>query len=67
MGIGKIIEEVAGAVAAEDALKAADPDAGFLSKVAAAVVGFEGVSKLTDLIEDKEQASAADESGDQSS
>ncbi|TWB07949.1 hypothetical protein FBZ99_12327 [Rhizobium sp. ERR 1071] len=61
------MEEVVGTVAAEDALKAADPDAGFFSKAAAAVVGFEGVSKLTDLIEDKEQASAADESGDQSS
>ncbi|MGO4570149.1 hypothetical protein AB4Z52_35270 [Rhizobium sp. 2YAF20] len=65
MGIGKLIEEVAGAVAAEDGLKAVDPNAGLLAKTAAAVAGFEGVDKLTDLIEEKNKAQAADDSGDQ--
>jgi hypothetical protein len=65
MGIGKLIEEVAGAVAAEDGLKAVDANAGFLAKTAAAIAGFEGVNKLTDLIEEKEQAQPADNSGDQ--
>jgi hypothetical protein len=60
MGIGKLIEEVAGAVAAEDG-----PNAGFLAKTAAAVAGFEGVNKLTDLIEEKEKAQPADDGGDQ--
>lgn len=60
MGIGKLIEEVAGAVAAEDAVEAVDPNAGFLTKAAAAVAGFEGVNKLTDVLQEKEQASNAD-------
>ncbi|WP_246704117.1 hypothetical protein [Rhizobium sp. P38BS-XIX] len=62
MGIGKLIEEVAGAVAAEDAVEAVDPKAGFLTKAAAAVAGFEGVNKLTDVLQEKEQASNADNS-----
>ncbi|MGO9742364.1 MAG: hypothetical protein ACLPN5_12795 [Roseiarcus sp.] len=51
MGIGKLIEEVAGAVAAEQAAEAIDPNAGILVKGAAAIAGFEGVNKLTDVLE----------------
>lgn len=51
MGIGKLIEEVAGAVAAEQAAEAVDPNAGVLVKGAALVAGFEGVNKLTDLLD----------------
>ena len=65
MGIGKLIEEVAGAVAADEAVEAVDPNAGFLTKAAAAVAGFEGVNKLTDVLKEKEQEPAADNSGDQ--
>ncbi len=65
MGIGKLIEEVAGAVAADEAVEAVDPNAGFLTKAAAAVAGFEGVNKLTDVLKEKEQEPAADNSSDQ--
>lgn len=50
MGIEKFIEEVAGAIAADQALEAVDPNAGLLAKGAAAIAGFEGVSKVTDLL-----------------
>lgn len=46
MGIKDFIEEAAGAYAADKALEAVDPDAGFLAKAAAAVAGFEGVSAI---------------------
>lgn len=55
MGIGKLIEEVAGSIAAEDALKAVDPNAGFFSEAAAAIAGFEGVGALTGLLGEKTQ------------
>ena len=51
MGIGKLIEEVAGAVAAERAAVAADPNAGILLKGAAAVAGFVGVGKIHEAVE----------------
>lgn len=51
MGIGKLIEEVAGAVAAEQAAEAVDPNAGLLVKGAAVIAGFEGVNKLTEALE----------------
>lgn len=51
MGIGKLIEEAAGAVAAEQAVEAADPNAGILVKGLAAVAGFEGVNKLSEALE----------------
>ena len=51
MGIGKLIEEVGGAVAAEQAAEAADPNAGVLIKGAAAVAGFMGAAKLSDALE----------------
>jgi hypothetical protein len=50
MGIEKFVEEAAGAFAADQALEAVDPNAGFLTKAAAAVAGFEGVNKLTDML-----------------
>jgi hypothetical protein len=51
MGIGKLIEEVGGAIAAEQAAEAADPNAGILVKGAAAVAGFVGAAKLSDALE----------------
>ncbi|MBS0483354.1 MAG: hypothetical protein JSR96_14650 [Proteobacteria bacterium] len=48
MGIKDFLEEAAGAFAADKALEAADPEAGFLAKAAAAVAGFEGVSAIKD-------------------
>ena len=51
MGIGKLIEEVGGAIAAEQAAKAVDPNAGILVEGAAAVAGFMGAEKLSDTLE----------------
>lgn len=51
MGIGKLIEEVGGAIAAEQAAEAADPNAGIFVKGAAAVAGFVGAEKLSDALE----------------
>ena len=51
MGIGKLIEEVGGAIAAEQAAEAADPNAGMLVKGAAAAAGFFGADKLSDALE----------------
>lgn len=48
MGILDMAEEAAGAFAADKALEAADPNANFLEKAAAAVAGFEGVKILKD-------------------
>ncbi len=50
MGFEKLAEEAAGAFAAEKALDAVDPDAGFLAKAAAGIAGFEGGGALGDLI-----------------
>ena len=51
MGIGKLIEEVGGAIAAEQAAEAADPNAGVFVKGAAAVAGFVGAQKLSDALQ----------------
>ena len=51
MGIGKLFEEIGGAVAAEQAAEAADPNAGILIKGAAAAAGFFGAAKLDDAVE----------------
>ena len=56
MGIGKLIEEVGGAIAAEQAAEAADPNAGVLVKGAAAVAGFVGAAKVSDALEAHTQA-----------
>jgi len=50
MGIGKLFEEVGGAVAAEQAAEAVDPNAGILVTGAAAVAGFLGAGKLSDVL-----------------
>ena len=51
MGIGKLFEEIGGAVAAEQAAEAADPNAGILIKGAAAAAGFFGAGKLSDTLQ----------------
>lgn len=56
MGIGTLIEEVAGAVAAEQAVEKLDPNAGTLVKAAAIVGGFEGASALTGMLEGHQPA-----------
>ena len=67
MGILDIAEEAAGAFAADKALEAVDPNAGFLSKAAAAVAGFESVAKIKDYMGEQggEQAEAQPTSDDQ--
>ena len=63
MGIKKLIEEVGGAIAAEQAAEAADPNAGILVKGAAAVAGFAGAGKLSDALQahtDAKQDAAQD-------
>ena len=67
MGILDLAEEAAGAFAADKALEAADPNAGFLEKAAAAVAGFEGVAKVKEMMEEhkeheEQQAAQADDS-----
>ncbi len=51
MGIGKLIEEVGGAIAAEQAAEAADPNANILVKGAAAIAGFVAADKLSGALE----------------
>ena len=60
MGILDIAEEAAGAFAADKALEAVDPSAGFLAKAAAAVAGFEGVGAVKEHF-----AASADQPADQ--
>ena len=79
MGILDFVEEAAGAFAADKALEAVDPNAGFLAKGAAAFAGFEGVSKLKEVLggsgdeqaradegDEGETAAADDDQGDDS-
>lgn len=72
MGIEKLVEEAAGAFAADKALEAVDPNAGILEKGAAMVAGFEGGGMIGDFIKGKlsggeaPQAEAADTPADQS-
>ncbi len=64
MGILNIVEEIAGAVAAEKAVESVDPNAGFLTEAAAAVGGFEGVRIVKEKIaEATEQVPPAGEAG----
>ena len=65
MGITDFIEEAAGAYAADKALEAVDPNAGFLAKAAAAVAGFEGVGAIKEHFAG-EQAEAAPQDDAQS-
>jgi len=72
MGIKDFLEEAAGAFAADKALEAVDPDAGFLAKGAAAIAGFEGVKAVKEHFDNEEtqpetdQASSDDSWNDQS-
>ncbi|MDN7608246.1 hypothetical protein QZM28_16315 [Burkholderia multivorans] len=63
MGILNTVGEIAGAVAAVEAAEKLDPDAGLLTKAAAAVAGFKGAEALEGLLEKKEDATeqAADD------
>lgn len=53
MGIEKLVEEAAGAFAADKAVDAIDPNAGLLEKGAAMVAGFEGGGMLGDFVKNK--------------
>ena len=55
MGILDKVGEIAGAVAAVEALEKVDPDAGLLTR-AAAVAGFEGASAVESLVEKKSES-----------
>jgi len=55
MSILDKLGEVAGAVAAVEGVEKLDPDAGLLTKAAAAVAGFEGAGALEELVEKKEK------------
>ncbi|AOI71726.1 hypothetical protein [Burkholderia ubonensis] len=54
MGILNTVGEIAGAVAAVEAAEKVDPDAGLLTKAAAAVAGFKGAEALEGMLEKKE-------------
>lgn len=59
MGIGNLIEEVAGAVAAEQAVEKVDPNAGVLVQGAAVVAGFVGAGKLGEMLSSHPAAAPA--------
>jgi hypothetical protein len=65
MGILDKVGEIAGAVAAVEATDKVDPNAGFLTKAAAAVAGFEGAGALESMVEKKEEDKPADDSAQQ--
>jgi len=62
MGILDKVGEIAGAVAAVEGAEKLDPGAGFLTKAAAAVAGFEGAGKLEELVEKKDEEKPEDDS-----
>lgn len=47
-----LLNEIIGAVVAEEALEKLDPDAGFLKKGIAAIAGFEGEKMLEEKIDE---------------
>ncbi|AXK67213.1 MULTISPECIES: hypothetical protein [Burkholderia] len=55
MGILNTVGEIAGAVAAVEGAEKLDPDAGLLTKAAAAVAGFKGAEALEGLVEKKDE------------
>jgi hypothetical protein len=66
MGIRHSAQDAAGALGADKALEAVDPNANFLEKAAAAVAGFEGVKILKDHLgggEDKPADAPATDQG----
>ncbi|KVE33275.1 hypothetical protein [Burkholderia sp. TSV86] len=60
MGILNTAGETAGAVAAVAAVEKFDPDAGLLTRAAAAVAGFKGAEALENFVEKKEGEAAED-------
>lgn len=65
MGILDTVGEIAGAVLAVEAVEKLDPDAGFLTKAAAAIAGFKAAEALGDQIEKLSEDDASDEEGEQ--
>ncbi|RQH01641.1 hypothetical protein [Paraburkholderia dinghuensis] len=65
MGILDKVGEIAGAVVAVEATDKVDPNAGFLTKAAAAVAGYEGAEKLEEVVEKKEDEKKEDDSAQQ--
>ncbi|ABB09947.1 hypothetical protein [Burkholderia lata] len=63
MGILDTVGEIAGAVAAVEGAEKLDPDAGLLTKAAAAVAGFKGAEAIEGMLEKKkdEQPQQADD------
>ncbi len=59
MGILNTVGEIAGAVAAVEAAEKVDPDAGLLTKAAAAVAGIKGAEALQNLVEKNKVHGAA--------
>ena len=59
MGILNTLEEVAGAVVADEGLKKIDPHASFLGEAAAAIAGYKGVEVLKEKLEDTPAGNAA--------
>ncbi|PFH27939.1 MULTISPECIES: hypothetical protein [Burkholderia] len=55
MGILNTVGEIAGAMAAVEGAEKLDPDAGLLTKAAAAVAGFKGAEALEGLVEKKDE------------
>ena len=55
-----LLNEVIGAVVAEEALSKADADAGFLKKAMAAVAGFEGEKVLEEKLTEHQAQQAPD-------
>jgi len=59
MGLLDDAEKLAGAVAAVEAAKKLDPNAGLFTEGAAAVAGYEGVAKIKEEIEKKKEEEGA--------
>lgn len=57
MGILNTVGEIAGAVAAVEGAEKLDPDAGLLTKAAAAVAGFKGAEAIEGMLEKKRKTS----------
>ena len=52
MDLMKDIEEIAGAVAAVEAIKKVDPDAGIITEAAAAITGFKATGGIGEKLEE---------------
>lgn len=63
MGILDTVGEIAGAVLAVEAVEKLDPEAGFLTKAAAAIAGFKAAEALGEQIEKLSDDDASGEDG----